>query len=241
MDGVRILIVEDEVIIADGLLDSLEEMGYEPLEPASSYEEAVELLENSGIDLAILDIHLPGSKTGIELGMLVRERYDLPVIFLTSKTDEVIFEMAKQANPSAFLHKPYNDKDLHNAIELALHNFSMPKEAPINHDSLLVKDALFIKRKQHYVRVELKDILYLKSDNIYLDIFTVDNNAYTVRGTQNEFLSRLGDDFFRCHRSFSINLNHLSSFDNDKVIIGKESLPVGEKYLKELKNRLNIA
>ena len=67
MDKVKILVVEDEIIIADNICDTLNSLGYEALEPAINYTEAIELIENTKPDIAILDIQLSGQKTGIDL------------------------------------------------------------------------------------------------------------------------------------------------------------------------------
>ncbi|MGB0430024.1 MAG: response regulator, partial [Bacteroidia bacterium] len=122
MAKVKILVVEDEIVIADNICDSLDELGYEVCEPAINYTEAVELLEAEKPDIAILDIQLAGSKDGIDLAWKIKEDYDIPFIFLTSNADPRTVDRAKKLTPPAYLIKPFVKDDLYTSIELALYN-----------------------------------------------------------------------------------------------------------------------
>ena len=118
----RILVVDDEIIIADDLAITLEKLGYVALEPALSYNEAVKSLAAETIDLVILDVNLGTKKSGIDIAHHIRERYDIPFIFLTSYTDTRTLELAKATMPYAYLVKPYEGPDVMMAIEIALTN-----------------------------------------------------------------------------------------------------------------------
>ena len=96
MEKVKILVVEDEIIIADNLCDTLEELGYETIEPALNYTEALIQIKNEQPDIAILDIELGGSKTGIDLAQKIKDEYDFPFIFLTSNSDPLTLNKAKK-------------------------------------------------------------------------------------------------------------------------------------------------
>jgi DNA-binding response OmpR family regulator len=88
MGKVKIVVVEDEIIIADHLCETLENLGYEVFEPAISYTEGKELIDTERPDIAILDINLSGRKDGIDLAKYIRENHDIPFIFLTSFADK---------------------------------------------------------------------------------------------------------------------------------------------------------
>lgn len=124
MSKVKILVVEDEIIIADNICDTLTDLGYETLEPAINFTEAVELIESESPDIAILDIQLSGQKTGIDLARKINEDYNFPFIFLTSNSDTVTLNEAKKLMPPAFLVKPFSKEELYTSIEIALYNFS---------------------------------------------------------------------------------------------------------------------
>ena len=120
----KVLVVENEVIIADNLCDTLRTLGYDVLEPALSYEMAIESFKSEDIDIAILDIQLGGGKTGMDVARHVKELYDIPFIYLSSHSDTKTLEMAKSTMPYAYLVKPFSAPDVLTAIEIALNNYS---------------------------------------------------------------------------------------------------------------------
>lgn len=240
MEKTKVLVVEDEAIIADNICDTLEDFGYEVFEPVMSYNEAVESIEEEIPHVAILDIHLAGRETGIDLGVAINERYDFPFIFLTSNSDKVTFGEAKRVEPSAFLVKPYSKDELFAAIELALYNFSKKKESVIDQNNLIVKDALFVKQKQCFVRINFEDIHYIQSDNVYLDIHLINGKTYTVRGSLNDYIAKLDKHFIRSHRSYIINLKHLDSVNHLTASVFGKEIPIGRKHREDLLAKLNV-
>lgn len=120
MKRIRVLIVEDEPIIAADLEDRLIEMGYWVAQVCHSGEEALSFLQQYMVDLVLMDIQLGGQLDGIETATKIRESLTVPIIYLTSNTDESHFIRAQLTHPSAYLSKPYRGKDLKHAIELAL-------------------------------------------------------------------------------------------------------------------------
>lgn len=117
----KILIVEDEVILASDLADRLAELGYEVAGTPSSGAEALLYAEAGNIDLVLMDIHLQGDMDGIEAAQKIRLQHRLPVVFLTSYADAATVERAKHAEPSGYLLKPFEDRDLKTSIEIALY------------------------------------------------------------------------------------------------------------------------
>src|SRR5262249_24977554 len=124
VEPVRILIVEDELMVAANLAMILEDMGYEPYDAAGTKQEALDLLEKIKPDIAILDINLHGSPDGIEIGAYIRDHVQIPFIFLTSNSDKSTIESAKKVNPAAYLIKPFTDDDIFAAIEIAMANYA---------------------------------------------------------------------------------------------------------------------
>ena len=95
MSKTKIGIVEDEVIIADNLSQILEKLGYEVIEPASTYDEGLSMLQNDQPDIVLLDVHLNNKKDGIDLAWKVKDEFDIPFIFLTANADAATVERAK--------------------------------------------------------------------------------------------------------------------------------------------------
>lgn len=124
---VKILIVEDEVLIARDIKESLEELGLYSCIIVSSVLQALKVIEAHPPNLVLIDIKLSGKLTGINLGRILLSKDTVPFIYLTSHTDPLTFEEAKSTRPYGFLVKPFKKKDLQITIEIALNNFSHRK------------------------------------------------------------------------------------------------------------------
>lgn len=239
MEKVKILVVEDEIIIADSICNALNELGYHALEPAINYTEAIETIESEKPDIAILDIQLSGKKTGIDLAKKIRESYHFPFIFLTSNSDSFTINQAKEVKPPAYLIKPFSKEELYSSIEIALHNFSV-KSGDLTDENLIIKEAIFIKNKGFFTKVSFSDILYLKSDHVYVEILLSNQQKYVVRSSLNDILSKLNSNFIRVHRGFVINIAYLNQINSNSVKIIDEEIPIGKKFREEIVKRINL-
>lgn len=239
MSKVKILVVEDEIIIADNICDALEDLGYEVSEPAITYSEAIETIEEFKPDLAILDIQLSGKKDGIDIAQTIKEKYSIPFIFLTSNSDVRTVGRAKEVSPSAYLVKPFSKDELYTSIEIALSNFSQ-KVMQANIKSESKQNALFIKQKNIFVKLKFDDILFVKSDHVYIEIYTKDGKKHLVRGSLSEYISLLGSVFIRVHRGYVVNMNHVDAFEQDLVRIGEECVPLGKTYRDNFLKEINL-
>jgi PAS domain S-box-containing protein len=140
MTEAHILIVEDELIVAESIRYALLDMGYTVMDIAMSGEEAVRMAtaSNSGAvtstempqvqpDLILMDIKLKGKMTGIQAAETIRARFDIPIVYLTAYADEATLEEAKKTEPFGYLLKPFKIQDLHSTIEMALYKHAMEK------------------------------------------------------------------------------------------------------------------
>jgi PAS domain S-box-containing protein len=117
----RILIVEDERITAEDLHDILTELGYMVTASVSSGADAIAKAGETKPDLALMDIRIKGDMDGTETARVLRERFNLPVVFLTAHADTATLSRAKLATPLGYITKPFQEADLHASIEMALH------------------------------------------------------------------------------------------------------------------------
>lgn len=132
MDKVKILVVEDESIVAKDIQATLIRLGYDVPGVASSAQSAFAKLEEFNPDLVFLDIRLKGDLDGIHIAEHIKKTYDIPVIFLTSYVDKNTLDRAKVTEPYGYLVKPFNENDLHTTIETALYKFKKDKEVRQN-------------------------------------------------------------------------------------------------------------
>jgi PAS domain S-box-containing protein len=128
MKSIKILIVEDEQIVAKNIEKRLTAAGYQVVASVSTGEEAIEKVKGLSPDIILMDIKLKGKIDGIETADILRKNYQLPVIFLTSYTDEETFHRAKNTEPFGYLIKPFDTKDLNRAVELALYKNKIYQE-----------------------------------------------------------------------------------------------------------------
>jgi DNA-binding LytR/AlgR family response regulator len=239
MRKIKVLVVEDEVIIADNICSALKGLGYETLEPALSYREAMDAIQNEKPDIAILDIYLLGIKTGIDIAKEIRDFYDFPFIFLTANSDVTTLNLAKEVMPTAYLIKPFSKPELFTSIEVALHNFS--KGVGKSDDGeIITKDSFFIKQKGAYNKIIFDDILYLKSAHVYIEIIYTNKEKLLIRASLNDVISKLDQNFIRIHRGYVVNLKYIQKIMTKSVKVKDVELPIGKKYHKGLIQTINF-
>ncbi|NJN33443.1 MAG: response regulator transcription factor [Saprospiraceae bacterium] len=124
MSEIRVLIVEDEPIIAQDLATCLKSIDFTVCGKAYSLAMAYRLLETTFPDIILLDINLNGNNEGIEIAKFIREKYKLPFVFLTSYSDRDTLNLAKLTMPAGYIVKPFDDSRLATTLEIALYNHS---------------------------------------------------------------------------------------------------------------------
>ncbi len=125
----RILVVEDDHIVAMGIKKMLKSLGYTVTGVASSGEDAISKAESTFPDVVLMDIMLKGEMDGIEAAREIKNRLRIPVLYLTAYTDDETLERAKTTEPAGYISKPFKEEDLHSNIEMALHKHRAEKEA----------------------------------------------------------------------------------------------------------------
>ena len=241
---IKLLIVEDELIIAEDMANMLEKMGYEITGNAMDADEAIGFLNQSKPDLILLDINLGGKRDGITLAAEINEKYQVPFIFTTSYADGATIERAKNVNPINYLVKPFKPDQLYTAIEIAMFNLSKKEKPPTadaeNEEGLIIRDALFIKEKYRYTKILINDIHWIKAEGNYLELH-LSNKKELIRATLGSFLERLNrNNFFRTHKSFAVNLDHLTRFEPTVVFIQQQEIPISKTNADDLLLRLNV-
>tara|TARA_R110001592_G_scaffold19937_4_gene81402 strand:- start:3342 stop:5768 length:2427 start_codon:yes stop_codon:yes gene_type:complete len=120
MENAKVLVVEDENIVALDLKRRLSKLGYNVIGMASNADRALKLIEEHHPDIVLMDIHIQGHTDGVEIARIVYEKYHIPVIYLTAYSEETTLARAKQSNAYGYLLKPYSERELHAGIQMAL-------------------------------------------------------------------------------------------------------------------------
>lgn len=247
--SLKILIVEDEVLIAEDLKEILFEVGYTEVFKARNYAQAIEALDSKRIDIVLLDINLNDAKSGIDLGLHIHQKLQLPFIYITSYSDAETVASVKQTKPSAFLLKPYNKAHLLASIEIAFFNYSSnlnaadkPSEDRINDETeneLIINGQLLVKDGYRYVKVPLADILWFESDKNYIEINTLEKK-HLLRASLKKLQSLLpADQFVKCNKQQIANMTQVDSFNNNSIEIKGQQIAISRteqfEVLKKLK------
>lgn len=251
MEKLNIFIVEDESIVAKDIQNSLTKLGYNVIGIANNGKDAVDKITELMPDLVLMDIMIKGDITGIDVSELIKEKINVPVIFLTAYADEATLAKAKITEPYGYILKPFKEIDLHSTIEMAVYKHQKDAALLKERDFLysLVenkddnnKDILFVKANSRLVKVLLKDIYFIEALKDYV-IINTNSARYTVHSTMKDIEKKLGNvDFARIHRSFIARLDKIQSIDSQNVILenDKKTIPVGGSYREELMQKLNL-
>jgi len=137
MPPVSVFIVEDELIEAEDIRQTLEKLGYAVTGIARSAESALESINTSRPDIVLMDIHISGRMDGIDTAKRIRT-LNIPVIFLTAHADETTLERAKITEPYGYILKPFDDRELHSAIEIGLYKHRMEEQVQENERTIRV-------------------------------------------------------------------------------------------------------
>lgn len=246
MGKICVLVVEDDPIIGADLEDRLGDMGYMVSGPAVSGAEALRLFQSDNPDIVLMDIQLEGNWDGIETSRRMLEVRPLPIIFLTSNSDNATFAKAKSVRPQAFLSKPFRGKDLHHAIDLAIGQsvgFDQQQQPPVafsEQQPVLLQDRLFVKIQDRMIRLFFRDILWVEADDYYCKIATRDQEILVVH-TLKKFGEALESvpELMRVHRSYIVNLTHVEEIGEGYIYIHKQPIPINKSAREDLLARLH--
>jgi len=125
MDKTKIMIVEDESIVARDIRNMLLGLGYDTAKVSSDAKEAIHIAETEKPHLVLMDIMLPGETSGVEAADIIYSQLNIPVVYLTAYADETTLQRAKQTKPFGYLLKPFEERELKSTIEIALYKFKM--------------------------------------------------------------------------------------------------------------------
>lgn len=136
IEKTKVLIVEDETIVAHGIETSLVDLGYEVVGKATTSSSAIDLMRECHPNIVLMDIMLEGEMDGIQAAEVITSQFNIPIIFLTAYSDKATLDRAKLTDPFGYITKPFEDRDLSTSIELALYKHQQTKILNENRDWL---------------------------------------------------------------------------------------------------------
>jgi two-component system response regulator LytT len=226
---IKILVIQKELSDAIEIYESLKQMNFKVLDPIDNYQKAKNILKTEAPDLVLLDYELTGPKNGLLLAEEIQSKFNIPIIFLTRKSDEESLKKIKKLGPSNYLHFPFKQFELKYSIEVA---FQVQLFKTLDKMQLSNSNNLIIKDKKVLKKINFMDILFLKSDDNYVEIHTEKGSLYLIRESLNQIARKLDRDFMQIHRSYIINLTKITAVKSAHVIIGKNEIPLSRSNRK---------
>jgi len=228
MKKLHILVVEDEILIAEMISEYLMEAGHQVLNIAISYDEALKEYNLYKPDLILLDIRLYGDKSGIDFARyLESQKENTPVIYLSSQYDQRTMAQALETNPYGYLTKPIRKESLWTTVHAAYGLYESK--------FLAAKEIQLFDGKNHH-RVKVNDILYIEAEHVYLNVVLTSQKVITVRQSLKLIQSSLPDDVMvQCHRSYTVNQSHIKSWNTNHLTLdNNKEIPVSRNFKKIL-------
>lgn len=219
----KILIVEDEVIIAHDLKETLEAYGYTCAGIVISVDKALRHLEKERVDLVLLDINLYGEKTGLDLAKLLFENYDIPFIYLTSYEDPETIKKIKETKPAGYLQKPTSDVMLTTTIDLVL---EANEPAPVRTFRFTVQGTEY--------NIHPEEILYAKADHVYVELYLT-TETIVLRSSLRKLLEVFPDTYLvRLNRGIAVNPSKIFKIEKRKAHIDGQVFVISPRHLETI-------
>jgi len=228
----KIFIIEDDLDLADNIAEILQFHSFDVVGKENSAENSLNLIMDSNPDIVLMDIILEGEIDGIQLAEQIREKLEIPIIFITANSDHSHLQRISKIENDSFILKPFSKNALITTINLSFLKYLRKKSE---------KNILNIRDKGSLVPVDEDDIIMLKADGLYTKINTK-NKEYMIRSILKDVEGQLSEKkFIRIHKSYLINLNHVKAFNSKEVTIGTFKVPIRRGYLKELEKLLETS
>ncbi len=244
----RILIVEDEMVIGANISLQLSKFGYEVTGILPRGEEAIIHVRENQPDIVLLDINLKGNIDGIQTAEIMQKEHDIPVIYLTANADDANFNRAKSTHPYAFISKPYKSLDLKRAIELTASRLQSESDSEtitvednqvkLDKASFVLTDSVFVRSHEKMVKIIVKDIYYIEAERNYCRIYSKDKEYMLVMTLKDMNEKLPHGHFVRVHRSYVVNIEHVDEVALSHVAVAKKAIPLSKSFRDDLLNRL---
>jgi DNA-binding LytR/AlgR family response regulator len=197
---------------------ALRKQGFYAIGDAEDFNTALKDIERLKPDLTLIDIQLSGEKDGVDLATELDKRHK-PYLYLSSQTDPNTIERVKHTNPLGYIVKPFTETGLRTNIELAWHNYKDAKQ-----------HYLTIKHEGRLHRINQSTISYLKAYDNYCYVIT-QTDTFLVPHTLKHVSEQLeSEDFIKAHRSYVVNLSHITSVDKNTITLKNDTIPVSASH-----------
>lgn len=232
----KVLIVEDDNLLANDLSDELKDLGYEVLGCAENDKEAHAILQKGFPDVILMDIELNGGKDGVELAEEINEIATVPVVYLTDRTDNRTINRVLKGQEGIYLNKPItNYKLLEVNIEQAIRKKADASEVKRHSKYVFLNQKNGVKES-----VELSSVLTVEGEGTYSNFYTEDGKKFTTSKNLKTILDDLPENFIRVHKSYIVNIDQVESIQDKELVMRKTKKVVktSKTYFDNLKKHI---
>ena len=239
----KILIVEDELLVATDIEESLESLGYSVHGTVDTGLKAIEEVEKKLPDLVLMDINLKGDMSGIEAARIITQKHDVPIIYLTANADITTVNKAKVALPYGYIIKPFTDKDLQTNIEIAIFKFGNDLKLKMESEQFNTffdlkdheKNQIIVHANQGLEKINIDDVYFIEKDGEETIIHLFEEEVTTTKLFVELIELFPKKNFIQVSNQFVINSTKVFAVKYPEVIIAdKMSVITVEEDYKDL-------
>ncbi len=242
-----ILVVEDELLIANFIVNNLREYGIENVHNVSSVEKAIDYIQKNDVNLVFLDINLNRTLDGIHLSSILKTEYLIPFIFVTSYSDSVTLSRIVKTKPADLLIKPITEVDIVKCLD-RFHQSQVFESTPAfktltvsetkSEEETLPKH-LFVKNGKRIKKIKMDEIHHMESEGRYVYIHFGVHREITNLSLKKLIEQLPKQTFIQVHKSYAVNINHIESIESSNVhLTGFSSksitIPLGRAFRSAL-------
>jgi len=240
--ALKVLIIEDELMIATDIEEKLTSVGYEVIAIARNYYEAINAIEKQLPDVVLADINLEDSThDGVATVKELLTYHSMPVIYLTGHSEPDTVQRAQDTSPAAYLLKPFRTHELVIQIELAYANSIKVARQPLSSNT---SEFLYLPFNKGYEKLSKIDVLYLQANGAYVNAYLLNEQHPKLFSMNLGYIAQHFSDtnFYRLSRSLLINLDYIERVERSQLWMQSLQKPISISEVKsiELMKRLVI-
>jgi two-component system, LytTR family, response regulator LytT len=249
MSDYRVLIVEDELLVAADIEESLQMLGYKVIGAVATGKDAIESVERQLPDIILMDIMLKGNMTGIDAANIIRRQHDVPIIYLTANADLSTIEKAKVSLPYGYIVKPFTDKDLQTNIEIARFKFNNDLKQKMESDQFNSffkagntgqDNTIIVDGESGLEKINYDDIYYLEATEDKTLIHLADETIKTNLPLEKVAAKLNPDSFIQANKTQIVNSEKIFMASFPELIIADkmEVIIIDDDKREAVKSRI---
>lgn len=233
--SIRCIAIDDEPMALEKLKSYIQKIPYMELVAAcDSPADAIQIMSDTAVDAVFVDINMP-DMNGLDFVKVLPE---MPLVVFTTAYSEYAVE-SYRVRAVDYLLKPYTFEEFQRAADYVQQQWLAKQKAPV---APADSDNVFLKVDYRYIRVSLKDIVFIEGMNEYLKIHLVSGDPYLVHTSFKQINNHLPENFLQVHRSYVVNVNHICEVERSVILLkGGKRISVSDSnkdmFMAYLKNR----